>query len=57
VALGGNGRALTLPCFYFGRDYALLPAFGEFTGTAVVRPRAGERVFVLAGDEIIAKPV
>lgn len=57
VALGGNGRALTLPCFYFGRDYALLPAFGEFTGTAVVRPRAGEGVFVLAGDEIVPKPV
>ena len=55
VALGGNGRALTLPCFYFGRDYALLPAFGEFTGTAVIRPRAGESVFVLAGDEIVPK--
>lgn len=55
VALSGNGRALSLPCFYFGRDYALLPAFGEFTGTAVIRPRAGERVFVLAGDEIVAK--
>jgi len=55
VALSGNGRTMTLPCFYFGHDYALLPAFGEFTGTAVVRPRAGERVFVLAGGEIIAK--
>jgi metallophosphoesterase superfamily enzyme len=55
VALGGNGRAMTLPCFYFGRDYALLPAFGEFTGWAVIRPRVGERVFVLAGDEIITK--
>ena len=57
VALGGNGRALTLPCFYFGRDYALLPAFGEFTGTAVVRPRPGEQVFVLAGEEIVPKPI
>ena len=55
VTLSGNGRALSLPCFYFGREYALLPAFGEFTGTAVIRPRAGERVFVLAGDEIVAK--
>ena len=55
VTLSGNGRAITLPCFYFGRDYALLPAFGEFTGTAVVRPRPGEGVFVLAGDEIVAK--
>lgn len=57
VALSGNGRAMTLPCFYFGRDYALLPAFGEFTGTAVVRPRPGEAVFVLAGDEIVPKSV
>ncbi|HOU41864.1 MAG TPA: ligase-associated DNA damage response endonuclease PdeM [Promineifilum sp.] len=57
VTLSGGGRGLTLPCFYFGRDYALLPAFGEFTGTAVVRPRSGERVFVLAGGEIIAKPI
>ena len=57
VALGGNGRAMTLPCFYFGRDYALLPAFGEFTGTAVVRPRPGEGVFVLAGDEVVPKSV
>ena len=48
---------MTLPCFYFGRDYALLPAFGEFTGTAVVRPRAGEGVFVLAGDEVVPKSV
>jgi DNA ligase-associated metallophosphoesterase len=55
AALGGNGRSLTLPCFYFGRDYALLPAFGEFTGTAIVRPRAGERVFVLAGETIVEK--
>jgi DNA ligase-associated metallophosphoesterase len=57
VALNGGGRGLTLPCFYFGRDYALLPAFGEFTGTALVRPRPGERVFVLAGDEIIERPL
>jgi DNA ligase-associated metallophosphoesterase len=57
VALGGNGRGLTLPCFYFGRAYGLLPSFGEFTGTAVVRPRPGEGVFVLAGDEVIAKQI
>lgn len=55
VALAGNGHALTLPCFYFGRDFGLLPAFGEFTGTAVVRPRRGEQVYVIAGDEVINK--
>lgn len=55
VALRGRGGlSVTLPCFYFGRDYALLPAFGDFTGAAVIRPRSGERVFVIAGEEVIA---
>lgn len=57
AALVGNGHGLTLPCFYFGRDFAVLPAFGEFTGTSVVRPRSGESVYVIAGDEIIHKEV
>ena len=28
-----------LPCFFFTRDYAILPAFGPFTGMADVEPR------------------
>lgn len=52
---GAGGLSATVPCFYFGRDYGLLPAFGDFTGTGVVRPRAGDRVYVLAGGEIIRK--
>ncbi len=55
VALNGGGRTLSLPCFFFGHDFGLLPAFGEFTGTALVRPRVGERVFVLAEAQIIEK--
>jgi DNA ligase-associated metallophosphoesterase len=54
VSLNGPGRQqLTLPCFHFGAQIALLPAFGEFTGTALVRPAAGDRVFVVAGKQVV----
>lgn len=43
----------TLPCFYFGEKYALLPAFGAFTGCGLVRPAAGDRVHVIADDTVI----
>ena len=56
VRLSGAGRqSATLPCFYFGAQVAVLPAFGEFTGAALVRPMPGERVFVLAGQSILEK--
>jgi metallophosphoesterase superfamily enzyme len=54
VALGGPGRQRErLPCFLFGPRRGILPAFGSFTGAATVRPTAGERVFVVAGDEVL----
>jgi DNA ligase-associated metallophosphoesterase len=55
VSLTGPGRQqLTLPCFHFGAEIALLPAFGDFTGTALVRPVAGDRVFVVAGNRVVS---
>ncbi len=52
---GPGGLGATLPCFYFGREYGLLPAFGDFTGTGLVRPRAGDRVFVVADGTVMRK--
>jgi uncharacterized protein len=52
---GAGGLSATLPCFYFGREYGLLPAFGDFTGTATVRPRVGEQVYVLADGVVLRK--
>jgi uncharacterized protein len=51
-----QGRAndgLRLPCFWFGERVAVLPAFGEFTGTFTVTPKRGERAFVIADDVVI----
>jgi DNA ligase-associated metallophosphoesterase len=52
---GAGGLGATLPCFYFGREYGLLPAFGDFTGTGLVRPRVGEQVFVVADGAVLRK--
>jgi DNA ligase-associated metallophosphoesterase len=50
---GPGGQHERLPCFLFGERIGLLPAFGGFTGGATVRPRRGDRVFALAGEEVV----
>lgn len=56
-ALSLRGRAhdrLRLPCFHFGPDVGVLPAFGAFTGMHAVQPKAGDRLFVIADDRVQA---
>ena len=54
IRINGTGRqSLQLPCFYFGKKYAVLPAFGKFTGTFPVRPIPGDAVFALVENKII----
>ena len=54
LALDGAGRQrLTLPCFHFGPQLGILPAFGEFTGAALVRRTPGDRVYVVAGERVV----
>ena len=61
------GRAferLRLPCFWLGDDsgrlpghaIGILPAFGSFTGMHRIEPRAGDRIFPIAGDAVRALP-
>jgi uncharacterized protein len=55
VVLRGKGRqSLTLPCFYFGSHQAFLPAFGSFTGLAMIAPRKEDKVFVVADNKILS---
>ena len=48
-----NGSGKTAPCFCFGPDLALLPAFGDFTGTCRIQPRQGDRVFAVVDDQVL----
>ncbi|CAN5557310.1 ligase-associated DNA damage response endonuclease PdeM [soil metagenome] len=55
VSLIGKGRQqLKLPCFWFGEKCGVLPAFGGFTGGALIRPQRGEQIFVVTGQQVIA---
>ncbi|MDQ3193743.1 MAG: ligase-associated DNA damage response endonuclease PdeM [Bacteroidota bacterium] len=52
VRIHGKARqSLTLPCFYFGESYGILPAFGRFTGKYIISPNENDCVFVVAGSE------
>jgi DNA ligase-associated metallophosphoesterase len=54
VHLSGRGRqSVTLPCFWFGKYQAVLPAFGVFTGMMVIRPEPGDNVFAIVKDELL----
>jgi metallophosphoesterase superfamily enzyme len=47
-----DGSTHRVPCFLVRKKQMLLPAFGSFTGTHPVRPRAGERVFVIGPNQV-----
>ena len=46
-------QSLSFPCFYFTKDYCVLPAFSKFTGLALVRPVEGEFAFAIVENDII----
>ncbi len=55
IRLHGKGRQYErLPCFHFARAYAILPAFGDFTGVADVEPEEGDRVYAVADSTVIS---
>jgi len=54
VRLSGKGRqSVKIPCFYFGKEMGIMPAFGTFTGTHVLKPMEGDKVFVVQDKMVI----
>lgn len=43
-----------VPCFAFGAEVGVLPAFGDFSGCAEVDYREGTSVWVVADDEVLS---
>ena len=57
VRLYGRGEETArLPCFVLGPRHAVLPAFGRFTGLALVAPAAGSRLVAIAGSTLFPLP-
>lgn len=54
--LAGRNDAVRLPCFWIGESVGVLPAFGDFTGAKAIHPEPGDRIYVVAGDNVIAVP-
>ena len=54
IRLYGAGRQRErLPCFVFGREFGVLPAFGDFTGLADIEPGDGDAVYAVAGEGVV----
>ena len=57
MLLAGPGRErLRLPCFDIGPAGMVLPAFGDFTGAHVLRPRPGHSRVVVADGQAFRVP-
>ncbi len=54
VKLTGVGRQrMKIPC-YFCTEYGMvLPAYGDFTGTYVLKPKKGDRIFGCVEDQVL----
>jgi len=57
ITIKGSGKqALHSPCFYFTKEYCVLPAFSHFTGTFTVKPGKGETAFAIVDNSIMKFP-
>jgi DNA ligase-associated metallophosphoesterase len=55
IILNGLGKqSLRFPCFYFGADHCILPAFSRFTGMYTIVPQKTDKVFALVEQSIIS---
>ena len=54
VTLRGKGKQIiTLPCFHFGTNQAILPAFGKFTGKMCVKHEESDQIFGVLNNKVI----
>lgn len=57
IYVGGRAHdGLRLPCFHFGAGVGLLPSFGAFTGSHVLRRAPGDRVYAVHDGGVVALP-
>ena len=56
IRVGRGFDRLRLPCFWFGAQVGVLPAFGSFTGMHPIAHQPGDQVFAIAGDAVRAVP-
>ena len=50
---GISKQSLRFPCFYFGKQYGVLPAFSKFTGLAAITPKKTDNMFAIVNQSVI----
>jgi len=54
IRLQGTGRqSARVPCFYFSKHQAILPAFGAFTGMYTIQPKEQDQVFLVVQNKVL----
>lgn len=54
VRLRGKGRqSIRISCFHLSESQLILPAFGEFTGLALVKRKPKDQIFGISGEKVI----
>jgi DNA ligase-associated metallophosphoesterase len=54
VRLIGKARqSVRIPCFFLSKYRLILPAFGNFTGLALVKPKADDKLWGITQEKII----
>ncbi len=51
--VGKAKQRLNFPCFYFGKEYAILPAFSAFTGLFNIKPKKGEDIYAITPTKVV----
>ncbi len=50
---GKSRQSLRFPCFYFGDEFAVLPAFSKFSGLALIEKKKKDTVFAIVDKDLI----
>jgi len=54
ISIKGRGhQSRRLPCFYFTDSFAILPAFGHFTGSSKLPVNKKSKIFIINGKTVI----
>jgi len=52
--LKGKGKqSMRIPCFHFEEKRAIIPAFGSFTGLAMIEKKKGDKIYGVMNDRVI----
>ena len=53
LVYGLGKQALRFPCFYFGRNSCVLPAFSKFTGAVAMDKSSAQAVYAVVENELV----